>query len=234
MSRIVHTSRSLGLLAGLVMLGGVAVAPAIAATITYNFAGTVNFVGNNLTPPSPAPFNTSTLNSMTGTMTVNTLPDGTAGGLIGTYTIQTFDLHIGNYNATFGPGGGLVTIRNGNGGAAGGDRFLVTADVNGPNAGNRAPEAFTINLRGPASGPGNVFTTDALPNPAPSVSSFTNRNIFRLQFGNGNGDNRAVQGFLTSLTAVPLPAGVVLFGVGLVALIGLGAGGLRNLRLPQA
>ena len=39
---------------------------------------------------------------------------------------------------------------------------------------------------------------------------------------------------MTSLTAVPLPAGVVLFGVGLVALIGLGAGGLRNLRLPQA
>ncbi|TKB65790.1 MAG: hypothetical protein E8D52_15450 [Nitrospira sp.] len=233
MSRIVHISRSLALLAVLVMFGGVAVAPAMAAIITYNFSGTVNFVGNNLTPPTPAPFNTGALNNLTGTMTVDN-SDGTSGGVIGTYTIQNINLQIGTYSATFGPGGGLVTIRNGNGGGAGGDRFLVTADVDGPNAGNRAPGAFTINLRGPASGPGNVFTTDALPNPAPSVSSFTNRNIFRLQFGNGNGDNRAVQGFLTSLTAVPLPPAMILFGVGLVALIGLGAGGLRNLRLPQA
>ena len=37
MSRIVHTSRSLALLGGLVMFGGVAVAPAMAATITYQF-----------------------------------------------------------------------------------------------------------------------------------------------------------------------------------------------------
>jgi hypothetical protein len=166
---------------------------------------------------------------MTGAMTVNTSPDGTAGGLIGTYTIQTFDLHIGNYNATFGPGGGIVTIRNGTGGGLGADRFLVTADVDGPNAGNRAPGAFTINLRGP----NNIFSSDALPNSAPSVGSFIT-NGFRLQFGNGNGANRAVIGRIDTLTAVPLPPAVILFGVGLVALIGLGAGGLRNLRLPQA
>ena len=231
-------NKSLGLLMGVLVFPGIVVGPAMATTITYNFEGTVNFVGDRLTPPSPTPFNTDALSHMKGKITVDTsgahsgLPNG---GSVGTYsTITNFDLNVGNYHATFGPDGGLVTIRNGNNGGAGGDRFLVTADVVGPNAGNRAPGAFTINLLGPGSGPGNVFTTDALPNPAPSLNSFTNRNIFRLQFGNGNGDRRAVQGFLTSLTAVPLPPAAILFGVGLVALIGLGAGGLRNLRLPQA
>lgn len=236
MSRIVHTSRSLVLLAGLVMFGGVAVAPAMAATITYNFTGTVNFVGNNLKPnaffhKAPPLDPTST---MTGTMTVNT-SDGTSGGLLGTYTIQAFDLHVGTYNATFNHNDGqTVTIRNGTGNGAGVDRFLVSAGVDGSTvtSDSRTPRLFTINLRGE----NDIFTGpqgDALPNPAPSVSSFLTK-TFRLQFGNGNGDGRAVTGSLTSLTAVPLPAGVVLFGVGLVALIGLGAGGLRNLRLPQA
>ena len=76
MRGILRRSRYLTVIVGLVLFGSVAVAPAMAATITYNFAGTVTFVGNNLTPPSPAPFNTSTLKSMTGTMTVNTT-DGT-------------------------------------------------------------------------------------------------------------------------------------------------------------
>lgn len=238
MRRIVHTSRSLALMAGLVMFAGVAVAPAMAATITYNFTGTVNFVGNNLKPnaffhavPPSDPGST-----MMGTITVNT-SDATSGGLVGTYTIQTqnFDLQVGGYHATFNSGDGhTVTIRNGTGNGAGADRFLVSAGVDGSTVrnGSGTPSVFTINLRGP----NDIFTGpngDALPNPAPSVSSFTNRNVFRLQFGNGNGDGRAVIGRIDTLTAVPLPAGVVLFGVGLVALIGLGAGGLRNLRLPQ-
>jgi len=33
---------------------------------------------------------------------------------------------------------------------------------------------------------------------------------------------------------VPLPAVAILFGAGLIALVGLGAGGLRNLRRTQA
>jgi hypothetical protein len=35
------------------------------------------------------------------------------------------------------------------------------------------------------------------------------------------------------LIATPLPASAVLFAVGLIALVGLGAGGLRNLRGPR-
>ena len=234
MKRILHISRSLALMAGLVVLGGVAVAPAMAATVTYNFTGTVNFVGNNLKPnvffhaaPPSDPGST-----MTGTMIVD-MADGTPGGLLGTYTILNINnLQIGSYNATFNSADGqTVTIRNGTGNGAGADRFRVSAGVDGTTVrnGSGTPREFTIDLRGP----NNIFSSDALPDPAPSVGSFITRNIFRLQFGNGNGDGRAVIGQLTSLTAVPLPAGIVLFGVGLVALIGLGAGGLRNLRSSQ-
>ena len=154
-------------------------------------------------------------------------------GVLGTYTIEGFTLNIGNYtSATFNSAAGsTVTIRNGTGNGLGVDRFLISAGVDGDDLGApaRDPRVFTINLRGLS----NIFATDALPSTVPSIGSFIT-NAFRLQFGTGNGLDRAVIGQMTSLTAVPLPAGVVLFGIGLVALIGLGAGGLRNLRSSQA
>ncbi len=54
-------------------------------------------------------------------------------------------------------------------------------------------------------------------------------NQWRLDFG---GAGNYVVGSLAHLTAVPLPAAVILFGAGLISLVGLGAGGLRNLRRP--
>ena len=169
---------------------------------------------------------------MSGTMTVNTA-DGTAGNLNGSYNIQSLNVTIGGYTASVGPTG-TVNIRNGSGSGLGADRFEVSAPQSGNLTGDPInfllPRLFTINLRGPSS----IFGSDALPSSIPSISSFTNAKQFRLQFGPTNGANARVQGEMTSLTTVPLPAGVVLFGVGLVALIGLGAGGLRNLRLPKA
>jgi hypothetical protein len=236
MNRIAHISRGIGLASGLLLCGSVVTAPAMGATIIYNFSGNVTTVGNLLSPPAvPSPqFTAGPPGSpMTGTMTVNTADGNTGSSTLGSYQIQSLSVTIGGYTASVGPTG-TVNIRNGNGAGVAADQFEVSAPQSGNLTGDPInfllPRLFTINLRGPSS----IFGSDALPSSVPSISSFTNANQFRLQFGPTNGANARVVGQLTSLTAVPLPAGVVLFGVGLVALIGLGAGGLRNLRLPQA
>ncbi|WHZ30304.1 MAG: hypothetical protein OJF51_005107 [Nitrospira sp.] len=217
--------RSLGMVAGLLLSSGFVMTPAMAALITYNFTGDVTGVRSQLS----SQFNTS--QTLSGSVTLNTQPDTNPNANNGSYSIQGFQIMIGGYTAQMGTStSGVVDIRNGSGGGAGADRFNVT--VNSPDGNNvnfLGPRLFDIQLRGPS----NIFTSDALPSSVPSVSSFTNRNEFRLVFG-PEGAGRAVTGFLTSLTAVPLPAAVILFGAGLVALIGLGAGGLRNLRAPQA
>jgi hypothetical protein len=232
MSRIISISRSIGLASGLLLFCSVVATPAMAATIIYNFTGNVTNVGNLLSPPAVPSPQFTTGSTMTGAMTVNTA-DGTAGNVNGSYQIQSLTVTIGGYTASVGQTG-TVNIRNGNGGGAAVDRFEVSAPQSGNLTGDDInfllPRLFTINLRGPSS----IFGSDALPSSVPSLNSFANLNRFRLQFGPTNGANARVQGELTSLTAVPLPPAVILFGVGLVALIGLGAGGLRNLRLPQA
>ncbi len=228
--------RNLGVVAGSLMLSGAMLTPALAATITYNFSGTVSNVGNQLSPPPPPFGTTGPSSAMSGSMTVNT-SDTASGAVNGSYKIENFEVTIGTYTATYSPtlsSFGQVDIRNGAGGAPGADRFIVTVTpLTGDSVRFFAPRLFEIDLRGPNS-PSTIFTSDDLPNPAPSIASFTTRNLFRLQFGPGNANAREVSGVVTSLTAVPLPAAVILFGAGLVALIGLGAGGLRNLRMPQA
>lgn len=214
--------RNLGVVAGSLLWSAFGLSSAMAATITYNFQGTVDQVGNQVLSQFANP------SSMFGSITVtNHVP--APPGLTESYSIQSFQVTMGSYTATMGTSG-QIDIRNGNGVGLGADRFIVT--VNSPSGDDVnffVPRLFEINLRGP----GSLFSSDALPSPVPSISSFNTR-TFRLQFGGGNGLPTRVSGLMTSLTAVPLPAAVILFGVGLVALIGLGAGGLRNMRLPQA
>jgi hypothetical protein len=238
-NRIIQTSKRLGLAAGLLSLSTIAVAPAMADTIMYSFAGNVTTVGRFLSPPavpSPQFIAGSPGSPMTGTMTVN-IADGNSGSsTFGSYSIQSLSVTIGGYTATVGPTG-TVDIRNG---APGNDRFQVSAPsqpgfLAGDPINSLLPRLFTINLRGPNS----ILGSDELPSTVPSLSSFTGLNQFRLQFGPTNGANARVQGELTSLSLTsvplptPLPTSVILFGLGLVALVGLGAGGLRNIRLPQ-
>jgi len=207
----------LGFTASMLLWASIAVTPATAAIIQYSFTGTVDKVNSQLS----STFNTSQL--MSGLMTVNT-SDTNILTSIGNYAITPFSLNIGDYTATMGTSG-QVEIRNG---LPGLDAFNVTVNApNGLNVNFLAPRIFEIQLRGPAS----VFSSDALPTTPPSVSAFTNFNQWRLVFGPSGG---RVQGMLTSLKAVPLPAAVLLFGAGLISLVGLGAGGLRNLRGPQA
>lgn len=224
--RIVQASKYLGLAAGLLFGGGVVAAPAMADTIRFDFSGEVDHVGTQLSPPTP-PFNTSS--TMLGSMTVNTT-DGNPNNNRGSYQIESFTVTIGGYTATFGPlSSGQVEIRN----VPGGDRFDVALNnlITGNSVPSLLPSRFEIDLRGP----NTLFNNDDLPGPGslpPGIGAFTVDTEWRLLFGQGGG-SRTVRGDMESLTAVPLPASVILFGLGLVALIGLGAGGLRNIRVPQ-
>lgn len=212
--------QSLAIVAGLLLGSSLVVTPTMAASITYNFTGDVTGVHTQLS----SQFNDS--QTMSGFIKVNTT-DLNPLSNTGLYSIEDFKVMIGTYTATMGPAG-VVEITNGSSGA-GADRFnAMLESPAGINVNSLGLNFFDILLRGPSS----TFTSAALLFPAPSVGSFNHTNEFRLAFGPGGG--RRIEGFLTSLTAVPLPAAVVLFGAGLVALIGLGAGGLRNLRVPQA
>ncbi|NOU10831.1 MAG: hypothetical protein HOO98_12570 [Nitrospira sp.] len=223
--RIVQASKYLGLAAGLICLNSVAMAPAMAATITYNFTGEVDQVGNLLSPP--VLFNTSS--NVSGSMTVNTFDNNTNANR-GSYVIESFTVTVGTYTTSFGLStGNTVIIRN----LAGGDQFVTAVnDLSGPTVGSGlAPDFFRMNLSGPNSLFGNANLPDAAALPA-SINAFDTQHTWRLVFGSG-GNRRTVSGDVSSLTAVPLPTSVILFGLGLVALIGLGAGGLRNIRVPQ-
>jgi len=201
-----------------VILCGLLASPATAALITYNFTGDVDRVHSQLT----STFSTSSSpTAMSGFVTVNTA-DTNLNTRVGNYTVTNFNVTIGGYTATMGTSG-LVEIKDGTPGL---DRVIGTINApNGPNVNFLAPSLFDIHLRGPA----NTFTGDNLPTTTPSISAFTDLNRWRLVFGPGGG--RVVRGTLTSLTAVPLPAAVVLFGAGLVALAGLGAGSWRQRKI---
>lgn len=203
----------------------VAVTPVSAATIQYSFTGTVNQVSNQLSSrfsTSPSPL------AMSGVITVNTTDTNTSSTILGSYTITNLSLNIENYIATMGTSG-VVQIRNG---PPGNDRFEVTVNApNGQVVGSWAPRIFDINLRGPNS----LFTSDALPMSTPSMTAFTNQNLWRLVFGAGT--NRTVSGVMTAMTAVavvPLPPAVILFGAALVALVSLGAGNWKQRKTPRA
>lgn len=195
-----------------VILCGLLASPASAALITYSFTGDVNHVHSQLT----SSFSTSSSpTAMSGFVKVDSSIPGS-----GNYAITDFEVHIGSYTAIMGTSG-LVQIIDGPPGL---DRVRGTVNApNGPIVNFLAPRLFDVQLRGPA----NTFTGDTLPTTAPSISAFTNFNRWRLIFG-PEGNGKVVRGTITSLTAVPLPAAVVLFGAGLVALAGLGAGNWRQ------
>jgi hypothetical protein len=138
---------------------------------------------------------------------------------------------IGGYTSSFALGANAVTTFQNTslGGGLIGDRWrLVTAAMGLPTNGY-TPLSFDLQLDREG---GGLFSNTNLQNP-PSLSSLTSTR-WRLIFENSDGNVVNVRGALNSLTAVPLPAAVILFGAGLISLVGLGAGGLRNIRWPQA
>jgi len=191
-----------------------------AALVTYSFTGSVGNVSGALKATLPAG------SSMLGTFQFEsaTPPSGTVRYL---GAVQNLSLTIGTYSVNLDPSGSTNVIRMAYNSPSGDLRGLRTS-VTGASIGEFAPEHFRLNL---AYDNGRAITGTTLQNP-PSLGNLTSTR-WRLVFENIDGKTVRIQGALNNLTAVPLPAAVLLFGAGLISLVGLGAGGLRNLRWPQ-
>ena len=192
-----------------------------AALVTYSFDGTVGSVSGALRSTFPVG---SSL--MSGTFSYDTVPSGTTGRYMD--AVKSLSFTIGGYEVNFDPMGDTNVIRITD--SSSGDLWRLRTSVTGDpvGMGEFKPVDFRLNL---ADEDGVAITGKALNNP-PSLGDLTSTH-WRLVFEDMDGKTVRVQGVLNSLTAVPLPAAVILFGAGLISLVGLGAGGLRNFRWPQ-
>ena len=199
--------------------------------VHYKFEGDVTSITPELgtSPPFDLQSTLTVLLDYEGdTPSIN--PDPAIGQYEG--VIDSLTINVGTYTVTIGPqvfnNGLFNTILLSDQPPGGIDALLLTSGLVGGGAINGAtPVSLVINLQDPT---GSVFESAALgfigPLP-PSISAFQGgNNFYQLLFDTGD----SVSGSITSvsLTAVPLPPAVILFGVGLVALIGLGAGRWRS------
>jgi hypothetical protein len=141
--------------------------------------------------------------------------------------IQGFSLNVGGYTVNFDPAGDVNLVRITDNPS--GDLWRFRTSVTGPDIGGYKPAEFRLDLEDED---GLAINGTSLQDP-PSLGSLTSTH-WRLVFEDANGRMVRIQGILNTLTAVPLPAAVLLFGAGLISLVGLGAGGLRNLRGAKA
>ncbi len=196
-----------------------------AALVTYSFTGNLN---PDVDPLSMFP--------VSGSFQF----DNATGGSGGAYpAVKNFVVTIGGYSSHFAPGANAITISHNTdlGGGVLGDRWSVVSAATGPvvTAGtppvSYTPFSFDLQLNRVG---GGLFTNTNLQDP-PSLNGLNGvTGRWRLFFEGLNGTTVYYLGSVTSLTAVPLPAAVLLFGAGLISLVGLGAGGLRNLRGTQS
>jgi hypothetical protein len=220
----------LALAASMLLWASIAVTPAQAAPVTFFFEGVVAHTDVQLfshasDPASPLGFNTRhPMNAFFPDE--STTADARPGNVnFGQYEGALTDLSVTitgppllpSYTVALGdPAGSLIRVQDG----VANDQYQVDAPVTGGDIKTLTPTQFNIDLTDAFA---LIFGDDSLPTTPPSLGDIST-NIWRLSFDNGN---REVRGSLTSLTAVPLPPAVILFGAGLVALIGLGDGSCR-------
>lgn len=201
--------------------------PSEASLVKFSFDGSIGEVGGVLFP-------TLGSGTMSGDITFDSAAPSTSFPVFpGTEfylgSITGLTVKINNVSvASYAPGFNAMGVLN-SPSLGGADNFMALSTVGGSVINGVSPVGFFFGLNDPS---GNVFNDHNLPTTPPSLSSFAS-NQWRLDF---SGTGNYVIGSLAhmTLTAVPLPAAVVLFGIGLVSLVGLGAGGLRNLRGSQA
>jgi hypothetical protein len=200
------------------------VSAAQAALVTYSFTGTVGSASGALRSDMPVG------STMSGTFSFE---NGTPASAPGRYpdAVQSLKLTFGSYDVELDPAGDMNVIRivNNPSGDLWRLRTSVMPDATDGPIGVFTPVDFRLDLEDED---GLAINSTSLQDP-PSLGSLTSTQ-WRLVFEDAGGRMVRVQGVLNSLTAVPLPAAVLLFGAGLISLVGLGAGGLRNLRGSRA
>ena len=186
-----------------------------AAPVNYSFSGNLN--------PS---FDPGGMFSVSGSFQFDNATSGSGGAYPGAVT--GFSIKIGDYTSSFKAGANAVTVSQNmplGGGSV--DRWELVSSATGPmSTTGFTPFRFDLRFDGPG---GGLFGNTDLQNP-PSLGT-VNGGVgrWRLFFEDVNGNPAVYLGSIHNLTAVPLPAAVILFGAGLISLVGLGAGGLRNL-----
>lgn len=193
--------------------------PAQAASVKYSFTG-------NLDPS----FDPGGMFPISGSFQFDNATSGSGGAYNGAVTGFTINVG-GGYTSTFMPGANAITVSQsmplGSGSV---DRWELVSTATGPvTTMGFTPFRFDLRLDGPG---GGLFGDTDLQNP-PSLGAVSAAR-WRLFFEDANGNPAVYLGSIDKLTAVPLPAAVLLFGAGLISLVGLGAGGLRNLQGSRA
>jgi hypothetical protein len=221
-------SRNLGLTACFLLCASIATTPAIASSvpITFTFTGTVTEVGYEMGEHFGGPFRVG--KAVTGSYTFNpdTLNSGSGyyGEYKGALNGPSTNLHVvietstGAYVASLGSGYNKIEVKNPYNFS--GESYEVEGKFSGAPVTGHNPKSFELELEHPTS---NQFDNVSLPLTPPTLSAFYERKL-RLVWEHGQSpDRHRVIVTLETLTTVPLPPAVVLFGAGLVALIGLGA-----------
>ncbi len=196
-----------------------AAGPSEAGPVTFSFNGSIGEVGGVLFPAVGS-------GPMSGDITFDTATTPTVPNT-GIYlnSVSGLNLNINGRMFTYATGANGIFVLN-SPPLGGTDSVTAFSTVTGGAINGMLPVSFQLSLSDPS---GNVFGDVHLLTAPPSLSSFA-RNQWRLDFG---GTGNYVIGSLAQLTAVPLPAAVLLFGAGLISLVGLGAGGLRNLHTSK-
>ena len=222
MNYIRHVFPMLAFTASMLFWASIAVTPATADSVIFGFTGVATNVPGSLNPPFQ---NTPPPTSLSGTFefeefTPDIKPLNVNRGLYDG-AIQALTVNLGAYTWTMGnSGANFIEIRD-----SGNDRYTMQAPLTGSSVNGFSPLSFRIELRDPS---GTAFTNDLLPTTPPSLAAFATKN-WRIVFEDSDGRAR-ILGTLSTLTLVPLPAAVILFGAGLVALVGLGAGSWRKMK----
>ena len=211
----------LGILLYGLFSGGLLANPATAALVTFSFTGTVTNAGRIL---DVSPVGGGSPISLWGSYMFNSDIPNNSDARFSVYPgmMSHMRFQLGTHNGIDGvsaPQAILVT----NNIPFTGDGYMVALSSSGASVStNRTPVAFEFDLTGST----GAFSNTSLPTTPPSLASFASAPTFRVHFTGGL--QSIARDTLDSLTAVPLPAAVILFGAGFIALVGLGAGSWRQ------